>query len=263
MSVAQGRSGAAAPSLTVIRLPTEAEEAVRDLCQARSDMVGNRTRTPAPVEQVPAAPRPTTTRSPPCKPPRGGPHEHRLTTLVDLLAELYTETGRTAGVVALRERHFTATGSQQTYHALRATARESPQWPNIRRRALDLLRDRAASRSWFATDTLAAVLLDEGEVDEAWRVTGTHPCSGQVRLTVTARRAETHPAEAIAVYRPLVAAAIAQTNNSGYAHATRLLITMHPLFARTGDDFAGDVGALKETNRRKRNFLAELTRNGL
>ena len=69
--------------------------------------------------------------------------------------------------------------------------------------------------------------------------------------------------DAIAVYRPLAEAAIAQTNNHGYERATQLLLMMRPLFAHTGEDFTDYVTALKETNRRKRNFLAELRRNGL
>lgn len=191
------------------------------------------------------------------------PHSVRSTGVVDLLAELYTETGRAADVIALRERHFTTTGTHREYQVLRTIARKTPQWPQIHERALNLLRERATDRNWSGADTLAAVLLDEGEVDEAWQVTQAHHCGNQVRMAVTARRAETHPADAIAVYRPLAEAAIAQTNNHGYERATQLLLMMRPLFAHTGEDFTDYVTALKETNRRKRNFLAELRRNGL
>lgn len=45
-----------AGELVAIRIPTEAEEAVRDLCRARADLVADRTRTWHPVEQIPAAP---------------------------------------------------------------------------------------------------------------------------------------------------------------------------------------------------------------
>jgi uncharacterized Zn finger protein len=192
-----------------------------------------------------------------------GPQAHNLGPLVDLLAELYTETGRTDDVIPLRERHFTMTATQQDYQALRDVGRETPQWPAIRERALNLLRKQATKQNWYAADTLAAVLLDEGEIDEAWQVTQAHNCGEQIRLAVTARRAETYPADAIAIYRPLAEAAVAQTNNHGYERAAQLLLMMRPLFARTGENFTGYVTALKETNRRKRNFLAELHRNGL
>jgi transposase len=43
-----------AGELVAIRVPTEAEEAVRDLCRARADLVADRTPCSAPVEQVPA-----------------------------------------------------------------------------------------------------------------------------------------------------------------------------------------------------------------
>ncbi|MFY1637079.1 SWIM zinc finger family protein [Solwaraspora sp. WMMB335] len=193
-----------------------------------------------------------------------GPDDHRLTTLVDLLADLYRETGRDGEVIGLRERHFVVDGSESAYRALRAAAGRSPHWPPIRARALESLRRRAQDRAhWSAADTLAQVLLDEGEDAEAWHVTQDHRCTDPVVLAVTARRARTHPADAVAVYRPMVAAAVGQTNSTGYEQAARLLLTMRPLFARSGEDFAGYVTQLREANRRKRNFIAELNRNGL
>lgn len=193
-----------------------------------------------------------------------GPHDHSLTTLVDLLIELYAQTGRDADVIGLRERHFTAAASEASYRALRAAAGQAPEWPALRARALDLLRRQARGQAdWYAADTLVRVLLDEDEVAEAWQVIQEYRCTEPVRLAVTARRAQTHPADAIAVYRPVVAAAIQQTNNAGYERAAQLLLTMRPLFARTGEDFSGYVAHLREANRRKRNFIAELTRNGL
>jgi hypothetical protein len=45
--------------------------------------------------------------------------------------------------------------------------------------------------------------------------------------------------------------------------AAQLLLTMRPRYARVGDDFARYSVTLKAANRRKRNFLAELARNGL
>lgn len=191
------------------------------------------------------------------------PHQHGLTEVVDLLAELYTETGRAADAIAVRERHFSMTRTQRDYQALREVARATPAWPTIREKALDLLRERAGGQNWHAADVLTAVLLDEEEIDEAWQVTKTHRCGEVARLAVTARRAETHPTDAIAVYRPLVEAAIAQTNKRGYARAAQLLLTMRPLFMRARKDFTGYVTTLKDANYRKFTFLAELDRVGL
>jgi hypothetical protein len=188
----------------------------------------------------------------------GWPHNDQV---VEMLADLYATTGRAVDVVRLRQRHFDAIGSRQAFDALRAVTLDSPQWPDGR--ALDRLRERVSGHAWHTADTFAAVLLDEGEVDEAWQVTQTHLCREEVRLAVTARRGETEPADAIAVYRPLIEAAIAETSNPGYARAAQLLLTMRPLYARVGDDFARYIVTLKEANRRKRNFLAELARNGL
>lgn len=181
--------------------------------------------------------------------------------LIDPLAELYTAAGRTADVVSLREQHFTSVGSGATYHAPRAAAATSQDWPEIRGRALALLRQRAEAKAWYAADTLARVLINEGEVAQAWEVIGRVRCAGETRQSVADRRAETHPRDAIIVYRPMVDAAIAQVSNPGYQRAAGLLLTIRA--ARTGDDFATDLATLKLTHRRKRNLLAELARNGL
>jgi uncharacterized Zn finger protein len=190
------------------------------------------------------------------------PH-HAATELVDLLARLYAETGRSADVLALREKHFMSVGSSEAYRALKAVAGTGPDWPRLRDRAIALLRDRADARTWYAADTLAEVLLVEDEVDQAWTVIGRYHCDERVRLAVTRRRADTHPADAIGVYRPMVDAAVALTNNRGYEQAAGLLVTLRELYARTGGDFAAELQRLKEAHRRKRNFLAELARNGL
>jgi hypothetical protein len=47
-----------AGELVAIRVPTVAEEAVRNRCRARADLVEDRTPVSALPEQVPAAPRP-------------------------------------------------------------------------------------------------------------------------------------------------------------------------------------------------------------
>jgi transposase len=47
-----------AGELVAIRIPTVAEEAVRDLCRARADLLADRTRGPASPQQIPVAPRP-------------------------------------------------------------------------------------------------------------------------------------------------------------------------------------------------------------
>jgi uncharacterized Zn finger protein len=193
-----------------------------------------------------------------------GGFDYRVTTLVDLLAELYPGVGRATEVVPLREKYFTSVGSSEAYQALRVAAESTSQWPNIRDRAITLLQKNAeANKGYGAAETLVAVLLDEDQVTQAWQAIGKHPCAAQTQVAVADRRAETHPGDAIAVYRPLVNAAVARTNNSGYEEATRLLLKMRPLYSRTGDNFAMELFRLKETNRRKRNFLAELARNGL
>jgi hypothetical protein len=77
-------------------------------------------------------------------------------------------------VVVLREKHFTATGFQQAYHALRVAAGETPQWPDIRGHALDLLRERAVADIEVPFGDAAAT-AEIGREDRRWS-RGRHRC---------------------------------------------------------------------------------------
>jgi uncharacterized Zn finger protein len=193
-----------------------------------------------------------------------GVHSERGWVLVDPLAEMYAEAGRVDDAIALRERHFMATGDGVAYRALRDAARETPRWPEIHARAFAMLRERAASKSWYAETTLVRLLIEEGEVEDAWEVAQKYGCADQAtRVALADRRGETHPGDAIGVFRPMVTAAIERTSKGGYEEAVALLVKLRGLYARTGDDFAAEVGRLRETHRRKRNFLAALSRENL
>lgn len=183
--------------------------------------------------------------------------------LVDLLCELYTEQGRTPDVLRVRQEQFDGYVSERTYAQLREAAESLDRWDAVRAAAHQRMRAAARAAQHYAAETLARVLLAEGETDEAWRVVHEHRCDENTVLAVTAERARSHPADAIAVYRPLVDRHVGRTNNHGYQQAAEYLAMLQPLFAHTGDDFADYLAGLRDRHRRKRNFLAELDRRGL
>ncbi|MEV6231049.1 hypothetical protein AB0L88_24610 [Saccharopolyspora shandongensis] len=185
--------------------------------------------------------------------------------LVERLVEIYQAVGRDADAVELLETRFTDSPDERTYRQWRTAAKRVGQWPQLRERAHRILRERIESGSSFAAGTLARILLEEGDIDAAWQVVQLHHCDEPTRLAVADRRAETHPADVIDIYRPLVDTAIAVGNRDGYARAARLLTTLQGLHSRTGAGaaFRADVAGLKETHRRKRALLAILAEHGL
>jgi uncharacterized Zn finger protein len=191
----------------------------------------------------------------------GGASDPRYTQLIDLLAVFYAEAGRDADVLPLRERHFMAAATEAAYRALKVVAEPASAWQELRPRVHARLWERAETQAWGAADTLVTVLSDDGERARAWDAVRRFHCQERTLLDVAGWRGETHPQDAVALYRPMVDVAIARANNDGYTHATQLLLRIRALTA--GDEFATDLTTLKQTHRRKRNFLAELARNGL
>ncbi|MET7419395.1 DUF6880 family protein [Dactylosporangium sp. NPDC005555] len=192
--------------------------------------------------------------------------DHLAGALADLLVELYTETGRTEDVIALWHARFRSDGSVETYLGLREVilAADPGRWPEQRAEAWSLLRRRAEDASlWGAGNAYVRVLLLEDEDEAAWQAIGRYRCDPQTQLAVTDRRSATHPAEALAIYLPIIEAAVAQTSTTGYERAADLLVTLSGVFARAGRDFEAEVARLKAVHSRKRNFLSALRQRGL
>ncbi|WP_190818836.1 SWIM zinc finger family protein [Saccharopolyspora pogona] len=185
--------------------------------------------------------------------------------LVDLLVDLYQAEGRGPDAVELLEAGFADAPDEGTYRRLRGAAERTGQWSQLRERAHQVLRKRVEAGKSFAAATLARILLAEDDIDASWQVVQHYDCDPSTRMAVAERRAETHPADAIAIYRPQVDTAIAETNRQGYLRAAQLLTALRGLHSRIGEReaFAADVRQLKETHRRKRNFLSTLAEHGL
>jgi uncharacterized Zn finger protein len=176
-----------------------------------------------------------------------------------LLADLLIATGRHEEAVEARWELFIARPDVDTHRLLLDAADRAGALTATADRAAAHLRERA-TRGGAHADPLVAVLLAAGDIGAAWAAASEYRCSPGLRFTVAARRAETHPADAVEVYAARVDDLIDRKHKAAYADAARVLTDLRDLHRRAGTDFAGYLAALKETHRRKSAFLAELTR---
>ncbi|WP_236246667.1 SWIM zinc finger domain-containing protein [Streptomyces sp. CC210A] len=203
------------------------------------------------------------------------------TALVDHLADRHAQAGRLTEALALRRRHFEARRTPLCYRHLRAAAQAAGCWPAEREKALDLLRaaaehdgaepsDRrrpgaAEHRSTEAGRVLVAVLLDDEDVDGAWRAAVEHGAHDTHWLALADRARATRPADALAVYLRLAEPLARRTGNAVYEQLVELLLSMRDCHRRLGtpDDFTAHVAALRATYGRRRNLMRLMDEHGL
>lgn len=185
-----------------------------------------------------------------------GVEDTRDLELTELLVESYVDGQRGDDAVELRKAALRAAPTRLVYANLRATAVEVKVWSGLRGWALDVLGAEPSE--------LVGALLDDGEVDEAWRVAEKHGCDDRVWLEVARRRCETHPAEVLAAYRTLVQNCLDRSCRDSYREAGLLLRELREASARCAEEveFRAFVALLRERNRRRPACLDELTKAG-
>ncbi|MGI5136053.1 MULTISPECIES: SWIM zinc finger family protein [unclassified Streptomyces] len=187
--------------------------------------------------------------------------------LIDYLCYRYARAGRLSDAVALRRGHFAARRSLAAYQQLRTAAQAAGCWQVEREPALVLLRADAGQRqrSWYGGPVLVDALLDDGDVDAAWRAAAeTRAHDRQWRALADQARA-VRPADALGVYLRLAAPLMKQTGNAVYEQLTVLLLSMRDCHGRLGteDEFTAYLAALRADQRRKRNLMRLLDQHGL
>ncbi|WP_369392723.1 SWIM zinc finger domain-containing protein [Streptomyces sp. CG1] len=187
--------------------------------------------------------------------------------LIDYLCDRYTRAGRPFDAVALRRAHFAAHRSLAAYQQLRTAAQAAGCWQAEREPALVLLRADAGQRqrSGYGGPVLVDALLDDGDVDAAWRAAAeTHAHDRQLLALADHARA-VRPADALGVYLRLAAPLMKQTGNAVYEQLTGLLLSMRDCHGRLGteDEFAAYLAALRAGQKRKRNLMRLLDQHGL
>ncbi|MGW7364063.1 SWIM zinc finger family protein [Streptomyces sp. NPDC054841] len=188
------------------------------------------------------------------------------TALVDYLADRFAQADRLPEAVALRRDHFGARRSLLTYRQLRAAARAAGCWPAEREGALALLRaDAGRKQGAHGGPVLVDVLLDDRDVDEAWRAATETGAYDRQWLTLADQARADRPADALGVYLRLVEPLTRQTGNAVYEGLVSLLLGLRDCHRRLGtpDEFTTYVTDLRTTQRRKRNLLRLMDEHGL
>ncbi|MGF0175766.1 SWIM zinc finger family protein [Streptomyces sp. Marseille-Q5077] len=186
--------------------------------------------------------------------------------VVDYVCARYAKAGRPADVVGVRRDRFRVERSLATYQQLRSAAQAAECWEAERVAALAALREDARRErgGWYGGPVLIDALLDDGDVDAAWReAVGLADDRQWEQLADLSR--ETHPAEALAVYLRLVERLKEPTGERAYEHLARLLLGARDCHRALGtqEAFTGYLADLRTELRRRRKLMSILDRYGL
>ncbi|MDQ2855763.1 MAG: hypothetical protein M3R68_05505 [Acidobacteriota bacterium] len=194
--------------------------------------------------------------------------------LVEFLAREYHRRARHDDAMKLIWHVFFDAPCLKNYQELKAHAvkvRPRPEWPAWRDRALAHLRgviekgkreEKTSKNHWHWAghadhSRLVEVFLWEKRNDEAWQEASAGGCSSGLWLRVAATREEKHPADAVPIYKEMIAPILKQANNAAYAEAVKLLQKIRELMCRLDriTEFEDYLAAIRVEYKRKRNFI--------
>ncbi|GAA2335357.1 SWIM zinc finger family protein [Streptomyces cuspidosporus] len=186
--------------------------------------------------------------------------------LVDYVCARYAKAGRHADVVGVRRDRFRTERSLAAYQQLRCAAQAAECWGAERVAALAALREDARRERGgrYGGPVLIDALLDDGDVDAAWREAEGIADDRQWEHLAGLSR-ETHPAEALAVYLRLVERLKEPTGDRVYEHLARLLQGARDCHRALGtqEAFTGYLAGLRAELKRRRKLMSILDRYGL
>lgn len=200
---------------------------------------------------------------------RGNERDQGLGELRVITISLCGRLGKTTEAVELAWEEFAATPSLEAYQRLCEHATTEGTWSSWRDRALGVLNAQPRIGEIVPVpdgyrppghSTLIHVLLWEGDEEAAWRAAQQGGCADGLWLELARRRASTHPADAVTVFRQQIEASAALTKRDGYDRALSLLAELRTCHERmdTLDQFEGYVTRLMDANSRKHSFTARL-----
>ncbi|MER6434422.1 hypothetical protein ABT272_43355 [Streptomyces sp900105245] len=186
--------------------------------------------------------------------------------LVDYVCVRYAETGRAAESVAVRRDQFGRARSLAAYQQLRSAARAADCWEAERAAALATLKEDARSvrGGRYGGPLLIDALLDEGDVDAAWREAAGRADDRQWEKLADLSR-ETHPVEALGAYLRLVKLSKEPTGDRAYQHLAGLLLAARDCHRALGteDAFTLFLTELRMGLKRRRKLMSILDSHGL
>jgi uncharacterized Zn finger protein len=188
-----------------------------------------------------------------------GYDDHRL---VELVAEERHRSGRPDEAVAVVSRAFEESPAVETYRRLKEQAMRAGLWQEQHDRAIRLLRKHTKSRR--DSSLLVAVLLLDGEVEQAWEEATAGGCRRDQWLELARLREDDHPDDAIPLWREEVTREIAAMSNPSYANAVALIERIGRLMTAAGHDheFTPYVAGIATEHKRKRNLMKLFAERG-
>lgn len=182
--------------------------------------------------------------------------------LRDFLAEEYLRRKLYDEAMRLIWAQFAERPCLENYQKLHRFAGKAGQWPAYQQQALEhldrLIAGQAGKRHYFSN---AAVLVEihlwEKNPAAAWEAASRGDIPDSLWLKLAAAREVDHPGDAVPVYRRLIETAVAQTNNTAYEEAIKLLKRLKPLVVRLGmpAEFGQYIALLRAKFKAKRNFM--------
>jgi hypothetical protein len=186
--------------------------------------------------------------------------------LREMVAGLLRESGDIAGAVSLFEDEFRRSPSLTVYRRVLDEADLLGQRSVRQTEAITFLRARVAGAPKATRPSVAGVLIEillfDGQIDEAWVVAVEHGCSEQLWLSLAATRQQTHPLDAIPIYRRAALAAIDTKSNRGYETGVTYLAKIRQLAQQAGEPsiFVTLLAEVRTAHKPKRNLMALLDR---
>ncbi|MDQ4039619.1 MAG: hypothetical protein M3313_15020 [Actinomycetota bacterium] len=187
--------------------------------------------------------------------------------LRDTYVNLLLERGATNEASTMRWQLFDQHPTQTHYNDLRRTAECTGDWPGLRDKAIRRLRDATTGQPAFA-DHLIGVLLDEGELDDAWQTAVDHTNSlpeSRWNQLIDLRQ-PTHPRDVIEPWQQLIQRRLhASTDKYRYSKAIKMLRQLRDAYRATDDTpgFGTYLDRLRDRHKRKTSFIAKLDRANL
>lgn len=204
----------------------------------------------------------------------GANRDERLRTFI---ADAYQKRGRHDEAMALMWEAFADRPWLETYKNLKRHGRHARQWPGWRDKALVLVRERIADAKTEPSDLppwmraasrghslLVEIFLHEGDPEAAWREAEAGGCTGTLWLELAKGREQSHPADAVRIYRNHIASLLRNTGASVYEETVRYLGRIKTVLAQSGTEaeFRPLLTEIRATHKRKRNLMKLLDQKG-
>ncbi len=198
--------------------------------------------------------------------------------LLEWLQQYYRDRGNLTAELEVAETSFPMQPSLRRYQELRDLAKRLDRWQTLRPELLAFLEQAGTTRN---TTLLIEIALDEGVIDRALHLLkgmakkdsygytynegyGYHGF-GDIALQVARAAEESHPREAIELYRQRAERLIAQRGRQNYQDACTFLAKMRALYEKLdeGETWTSYLTDLREQNRNLSALKEELARSGL